>query len=541
MRAPRFLRYLLALLTALLISHALLTRRSSARVSRHFSYAEHGDDLQQFPSKAQLSNRERAAALIQEFRSAWHGYSTHCFGHDEILPVTGRCSNSRNGWGASAIDALSTALVMRQKDIVQDILEYVPTINFKRNGGWPKQVSVFETTIRYLAGLLSAYDLLNSGLKHELGVAQIQMDALLTQAKIIADKLLIAFDTPSGLPVNQLWFEFNRHALNQKETTVAAAGTLILEFERLSDFTKDARYAHAAERATEYLLRSKLADGLIAPHTGLLPTWTSVETGEFTDEWGSWGAGRDSAYEYFLKAYIYDHRSFSANGDAWKAAANATITHAVAYHAARPHEALLMDWGGQRMLQQGDYLSAFAAGNFLLGGSVYNDSRYISFGIDLVNGIHALQSATKTGIGPEKHGWDVTEVPEAQIDFYKQHNWFIRDSRYQVRPEVLEAYYYAYRITGDSKYQDWAWGLLVNIVKACKTRWGFSSIDDVNSEEPKMLDFQESFLFSEVMKYAYLIFADGDDQWHVQKDGLNDFVFNTEGHPIKVRCKLPSN
>ena len=60
--------------------------------------------------------------------------------------------DSRNGWGASAVDAFSTALVMQLPDIVDTILEFIPTIHFDETAD---QVSLFETTIRYLGGMLS--------------------------------------------------------------------------------------------------------------------------------------------------------------------------------------------------------------------------------------------------------------------------------------------------------------------------------------------------------------------------------------------------
>lgn len=49
------------------------------------------------------------------------------------------------------------------------------------------QVSVFETTIRVLGGLLSAYDLSGDGV-------------FLNKARELGDRLLGAFDTPSGIP-----------------------------------------------------------------------------------------------------------------------------------------------------------------------------------------------------------------------------------------------------------------------------------------------------------------------------------------------------
>lgn len=50
------------------------------------------------------------------------------------------------------MDAFSTALVMQIPSVVNQILEYIPTINFDEA---KDQVSLFETTIRYLGGMLS--------------------------------------------------------------------------------------------------------------------------------------------------------------------------------------------------------------------------------------------------------------------------------------------------------------------------------------------------------------------------------------------------
>lgn len=72
---------------------------------------------------------------------------------------------SSNGWGASAIDALSTALIMDIPEIVNQIVDYVPDIDWSVSAD-DQPVSLFETTIRYVAGLLSGYDLLNGPLSH---------------------------------------------------------------------------------------------------------------------------------------------------------------------------------------------------------------------------------------------------------------------------------------------------------------------------------------------------------------------------------------
>lgn len=111
----------------------------------------------------QSNEAARAAAVKDAFQFAWGGYSQYAFPNDELKPVSNTFSNSRNGWGASAADALSTALVMDLPDIVKQIVDYVPSINFTQpKTGDP--VSLFETTIRYMGGLLAGYDLLTGPL-----------------------------------------------------------------------------------------------------------------------------------------------------------------------------------------------------------------------------------------------------------------------------------------------------------------------------------------------------------------------------------------
>jgi hypothetical protein len=50
---------------------------------------------------------------------------------------------------------------------------------------------------------------------------------------------------------------------------------------------------------------------------------------------------------------------------------------------------------------------------------------------------------------------------------------------------------------------------------------------------------QESFFFSELLKYLWLIFDDRetDGEWHVNagRGAENRWVYNTEGHPLRVR------
>jgi mannosyl-oligosaccharide alpha-1,2-mannosidase len=122
----------------------------------------------------------------------------------------------------------------------------------------------------------------------------------------------------------------------------------------------------------------------------------------------------------------------------------------------------------------------------------------------------------------------------SQAAFYAKSGFFITDSVYDLRPEVIESYYYAYRVTGDTKYQDWAWDAFLAINSTCRVGSGFSQINNVNvAGGGGYANNQESFFFAEVMKYAYLIQAE-DGPWQVNYRGGNQFVFNTEAHPLRV-------
>jgi len=100
--------------------------------------------------------------------------------------------------------------------------------------------------------LLAAYDVLTSGYVPAGTYPQDQVDALLSQAQVLGNKLKYQFNTPSGLPAYELNFTKNEiinstftDPLNNKtyyDINAAIAGTIILEFYRLSDLTGDEEF-----------------------------------------------------------------------------------------------------------------------------------------------------------------------------------------------------------------------------------------------------------------------------------------------------------
>ena len=95
-------------------------------------------------------------------------------------------------------------------------------------------VSVFETTIRELGGLLAAYDLSKDKI-------------FLQKARILADKLMPAFKTASGIPTGQVNFRTGEAA--------GAKGLSGRNIDYLSDLVGHLQADGLRDRSMEALLR----------------------------------------------------------------------------------------------------------------------------------------------------------------------------------------------------------------------------------------------------------------------------------------------
>ncbi|WYZ35599.1 hypothetical protein EsH8_X_000246 [Colletotrichum jinshuiense] len=479
---------------------------------------------------------ERASAVKEAFQRSWDGYRKFAFPNDTLKPVSNSFENDRNGWGASAVDALSTAIIMENKDIVGQILDFVPKINFDVT---TTEVSLFETTIRYLGGLVSGYDLLKGPLK-DVATNQAGVDSLLTQAKKLADNLKVAFDTPTGVPDNIVVYDPKPRKNGSETNGIATIGTLVLEWTRLSDLTGDKQYGDLSQKGQNFLLKPNEE---VFP--GLLGTDVFIANGTFADRSGGWNGGTDSFYEYLIKMWLYDQNRFSLYKDRWIAAADSSIEFLASTPTTRPDLTFLAAYNNRTLRFISTHLACFDGGNFILGGLVLKQQKYVDFGIKLTEACRETYKQTATAIGPEIFRWQDDRAPgnktlnpdppADQAEFYSRAGFWIREggAGYVLRPEVIESYYYAYRATGDAKYQDWAWDAFLAINKTCSAGSGFSSITDVNDPTGGTRDdFQESFWFAEVLKYSYLIQAtDAKIQVDVAD---NKWVFNTEAHPVRI-------
>jgi mannosyl-oligosaccharide alpha-1,2-mannosidase len=133
---------------------------------------------------------QRQALVKEAFLHTWNGYKKYAWLQDEVTPVTGGYKNGFGQRGATLVDTLDTLAIMGLEQEFDEAVKAVKKIDFTTSG--VQRLNVFETTIRFLGGLLSAYDLSHG--KHH---------SLLVQATELGDMLYTAFDTPNRLPISR--------------------------------------------------------------------------------------------------------------------------------------------------------------------------------------------------------------------------------------------------------------------------------------------------------------------------------------------------
>nr|OQO18724.1 hypothetical protein B0A51_14575 [Rachicladosporium sp. CCFEE 5018] len=174
---------------------------------------------------------------------AWYGYREKAWGHDEIMPLSGGYKNPFNAWAATLVDALDTLWILGMEAEFQEAVDFVATIDFTTS---PRNdIPLFETTIRYLGGLLAAYDI--SGSKHTI---------LLDKALELGEVLYGAFDTPNRMPKTYyMWKPAFASQPKRAESRVVLAelGSLHMEFTRLAQLTGKPKFYDAVARITDEL------------------------------------------------------------------------------------------------------------------------------------------------------------------------------------------------------------------------------------------------------------------------------------------------
>ena len=419
--------------------------------------------------------QELAARVRTEFLHAWTNYERYAWGHDALRPLS---KTAHDWYGQSLlmtpVDALDTLILMHLDDEAARVRSLIVTgLSFDRD----IYVKNFEITIRLLGGLLSSYQLTGD-------------QRLLSLAEDLGNRLLPAFNSPTGLPY--VYVNLRTGQIRDAVTNPAETGTLLLEFGTLSKLTGKPVFYEKAKRALVETFKRRSPLGLVGQSI-------NVETGTGANNDSHISGGIDSYYEYLWKCWLLfgdkDCR------DMW----NASIPVVHKYLADEMRGEL---WYGHADMQTGKRtettygaLDAFFPALLAVSGDLKRARRLQASSFKMWN-LH--------GIEPETLDYKTMRVVAGS---------------YHMRPEIVESTYYLYHYTRDPKYRQMGKQMFDDFVKYCRTDSGYAALADVITKQ--QLDEMESFVLAETFKYFYLLFAPPET---LQFDKV---IFNTEAHPLR--------
>ncbi|KAH7916693.1 glycoside hydrolase family 47 protein [Hygrophoropsis aurantiaca] len=465
----------------------------------------------QLPANAS-TYRDAAQKL---FTNSYQAYKDYAWGHDDLAPMSKGFVDSRNGWGASIADAMGTMYIMGLTDWFEEAVNHTASTDFTKTNN---TVNLFETTIRYIAGFVSAYELSDQ-----------KYPVLIQKAQELADHMAYAWVGNNPIPYNVI--DFSKNASVPGSTGIAAAGSLTLEWNLLSKYTNNDTYRVLGEKPVQHIMNLPNP-----PLPGLPGQGLDSSSGQSTNKYVTWGGGSDSYFEYLIKYPRLTNTDDNSYTDAWLTAVDSSVRELLKTSTVGSH-LYLADYDDDKKIRHvGSHLACFYGGNWILGGKMTNNDTLVNYGLQLTDACWNTYASTVTGIGPEYFAFESSDgtytggsAPDANATaFYNKHGFYITGGDYILRPEVLESNFYAWRATGDMKYLNNAASAIKSFQDYLTATVAYTGIADVNAKGSDKYDDMESFWFAEVLKYLYLTF---DDPNHIS---LDEYVFNTECHPFKA-------
>lgn len=429
----------------------------------------------------------RLGAVRKLFQDNWESYRRFAWKKDALLPISAGSRDQFSGWAATLVDCLDTLWIMGLRDEFNEAVAAVATIDFGKSSTY--RVNVFETNIRYLGGLLAAYDLSGN-------------DVLLSKAVELGNMLYGAFNTKNGMPVDFLDFAAAKRGdgLTVETTVVAASpGSFSLEMTRLSQVTGDAKYHSVVSGLMDVFYRGQNKTAL----PGVWPIWVSMSRQDVTS--GSrftLGGSVDSLYEYLPKMH-----QLMGGGDPkyevmFKTFADTADKHFLFRPMLPNQEDVLLPGNinmadGEPVLDpETEHLACFVGGMWGLAGRLFEQPADVDRGAKLTNGCVFAYRSFPTGMMPERIDlapcksrlhcpWDEKlwikerdKRPEWKSHLPKGFTT-AKDPRYLLRPEAIESVFYMYRITGRAEFRDAAWDMFEAVSKGTRTEYANAAVLDV--------------------------------------------------------------
>ena len=460
------------------------------------------------------ADSRRRRAVREAMREAFGAYLSYARGHDELAPMSKTGRDDFGGVGATLVDALDTLHIMgltREFKEALSCLKGSEGVGFRDliHGVTDRDVSVFETNIRVIGGLLSTHDLTGDADVLEL-------------AESMASRLSAAFHTASGVPRSFVNVKTGRAfglPWTSGNSILADFGSMHLEWATLTARTGNALYEEHTNHVFDAIYDRARESG--APR-GLFPHMFNPDTGRFAGGVVSFGALGDSFYEYLVKCW----RSLGAlrRADRWRemfddamAGMKSHLLHEWKRGTNGEVYAYVSPVGGAPKME---HLACFVPGMLVLGAAeapTEMADEYLEMAKNIARTCVEMYTSQPTGLSPD------------HASFPSGGNMTLVDRKNIQRPETVESLFYLYRKTGDDVYRDQAWTIFQAMKRTYRApSGGWQGVHDVSVDPPRGDDKMQSFFLAETLKYLYLIFCE-DSVMH-----LDEWVFNTEAHPFKM-------
>lgn len=468
--------------------------------------------------KGKVDWDKRREDVKSAFLLSWNAYEKHGWGYDEYHPVSrsGRHMAQPNGMGWIIVDALDTLMLMNLTQELKHAREWVSTtLDYNKN----QDVNTFETTIRMLGGLLSAHYLQETlpGLKPD---NQKDEDVFLEKADDLADRLMGAYESPSGVPWASIILKDGKGEASHADggaSSTAEATSLQLEMKYLAYLTGEGHYWEKAEKVMEVVDNNGAKDGL-------LPIFIYADRGTFRGNEIRLGSRGDSYYEYLIKQHLQTGEAIYR--DMWDESLAGVKKHLITYTKHSHFTVLAERPSGLdgNLHPKMDHLVCFYPGTIALaatGGLPLSEAKKLptwgkqqeedmALARELTKTCMGMYRVTPTGLAPEIAHFELSDPPKMYNDFilsstsdmspekedWKQDfNIKPADAHNLQRPETVESLFYMWRITGDEVYREWGWQMFEAFVKhtIVENGGGFTSVGDVLEVPPPKRDNMESF------------------------------------------------
>lgn len=224
-------------------------------------------------------------------------------GKDIYLPLSKSGDQmAAKGMGWIIVDALDTLMIMNLTSRLSHAREWISTsLDYEQD----QEVNTFETTIRMLGGLLSAH-YLSTTFPDMAPIADDDHgaageDLYLEKAADLADRLLGAYDSESGVPYASVNLKTLKGVPSHADggaSSTAEAASVQLEMKYLAKLTGEKNYWDRAEKVIQVIDDNGMEDGL-------LPIFIYAKTGTFRGDNIRLGSRGDSYYGSFNPSYLH--------------------------------------------------------------------------------------------------------------------------------------------------------------------------------------------------------------------------------------------